>query len=271
MVITKHPLNGSPLSQAELRKTMGGKNPLYEFLAMYAMRDVDLVKITFNDAHAASLTNGEFWILETAGTGNANFAVTAVAGGYAQCDTGDTDNASAAMFGTIQYLGDDQAGMEVRLQSDDVSEANIEVGFTDAIEGSNASAVSDIDTPAATATDLAVIQYDTDQDIGGLAFITDGGTSDQNVAATTFTTLATMLDGTYHRFRIQLEDNFAAAWADGVLEANHNVVNTQAVGALEGGTALMPFIYCRTRVASAQQFVKVQSVTLWMDVSDVVA
>jgi len=270
MAIGLNPINGSKLSQAELRKTMGGKSSLYEFLAMYASRDVQLTQFEFDDAHAASLTNGEFWILETSGTGNANFAVTATAGGYAQCDTGTGDNGTAAMFGKIQYLGDDQAGMEVRMQSDDVSEANVEVGFTDAIEGSNASAVSDIDTPAATATDLAVIQYDTDQTATGLYFITDGGTASQNVAATAFTTTTAMTDATYHRFRVQLVDNYAAAWCDGVLEANHNLINTQAAGALEGGTALMPFIYCRTR-ATAAQFVKVQYVTLWMDRSDTVA
>ena len=271
MAITKNPLQGSKMSQAELRKVMGGKSGLYEFLAMYATRDVQMHHFEFDDADGAALVSGEFWILEdSGGTGGENFAVTDVGGGYIQCDTGTGDNGSIGLFGKIMYLGDDQAGMEVRIQSDDVSEANIETGFTDAIEGSNASAVSDVDTPAAAATDLAVITYDTDQTATGLHFVTDGGTANQNVAATAFVTKTDMVDLTWHRFRVQLEDNYAAAWMDGKLEANHNAINTQVQGALEGGTALMPFVYCRTR-AVAEQFVKVQYLTLWMDRSDVVA
>lgn len=270
MTITKNPLQGSKLSQAELRKVMGGKSSLYEFLAMYASRDVQLTHFEFDDAYALSLTNAEFWVLETSGTGNVNFASFDVGGGYIQCDTGTGDDGTAAIFGKIMYQGDDQAGMEVRIQSDDVSEANIETGFTDAIEGSNASAVSGVDTPGATATDLAVITYDTDDSTPTLAFVTDGGTASQNVAATVFATTTVMIDLTWHRFRVQLEDNYAAAWVDGKLEANHNAVNTQVEGALEGGTALMPYVFCRTRDTAAQ-FVKVQYLTLWMDRSDVVA
>ena len=64
MAINLNPLSGYKMSQAELRKTMGGKSSLYEFLAMYATRDVQMHTFNWDSVAAADLTNGEFWILE---------------------------------------------------------------------------------------------------------------------------------------------------------------------------------------------------------------
>lgn len=259
----KYPRSGHILALDTLRKTMGGKSDLYEFLSMYATRDIQYECFEFTGS-SGGLANGEYWILETSGTGNANFAITVASGGYAQGDTGTLDNGTTALFGPIIYSGDENCGMEVRMQSDAVIEANMETGFTDAIEGSNASAVSDVDTPAATASDLAVVQYDTDQTLTTLAFVTDGSTASQNVAATTFVTTTALTAGSYGDFRVQCVGNHAAAWMNGILEADHNVANTQAAGALEGGVLLMPFVYWRTRSTTAK-FPKIQYLSVWQD------
>ncbi len=258
-----YPKNGTILSLDTLRKTMGGKSDLYEFLSMYAARDVQFEHFEFTGSSGA-LTNGEYWILETSGTGNANFAITTASGGYAQGDAGTGDNGTCALFAPIIYSGDENCGMDVRMQSDAVIQANMETGFTDAIEASNESAVSDIDTPAATASDLAVIQYDTDQTLETLASCTQGSGGSQTVAATTFVQQTVLTLNVYSEFKVQIVGNFADFWANQVLEAKHDVANTQAAGAVEGSVLLMPFVYWRTRHTVAK-FPKIQYLSVWQD------
>lgn len=264
----KYPRNGYIMAFDTLRKTMGGKSDLYEFLKMFALRNIKYDVFTFTGAQGTAVDGTDFWLADdSAGTSSANFAITAASGGYMQADTGTDDNGSVSLWSPLIYSGDENCGMEVRLQVDVVTDINFEVGFSDtAPEGSDASTVSDIDTPAATAADLAVIQKDTDQTLKTLAAITDGSGTNQNVAATTFVQSTVLVAGEWMDFRVQCAGNFAAFWADGKLEADHNVVNTQAVGALEGGTLLTAFTYWRTRHATVARFPKLAYWSVWQDV-----
>lgn len=259
-----YPKNGHILALDTLRKTMGGKSDLFEFLSMYAKRDIQMEHFEFTGQ--GGFVNGEYWTLDkNSGTGNANFAITAASGGYAQADTGTGDNDNVALWGPVIYSGDENCGMEVRLQVDDVADYNSELGFSDTSpEGSNASTVSDIDTPAATAADLAVIQTDTDQTLKTLASCTQGSGGSQTVAATTFAQNTILVANAYMDFKVQIVGNFADFWANGIREARHDVANTQAAGAVEGGVLLCPFTYWRTRNTTAK-FPKVQYFTVWQD------
>ena len=245
---------------------MGGKSDLYEFLSMYAHADVNMKNFQFTGA--ADFTNADYWtVAKNSGTGNANFALVVASGGYIQADTGTGAGDSVSLVGPIIYSGDENCGMEIRVQTDDITSVNFEIGFIDAVPGSDASGVSDIDTPAAAFSDGALIQLDDSQTLKTLAFITDGSGGSQAVAATTFASPAgtNMVNATWHTFRIQLVGNVAACWVDGVLAAVHDAGTTQSQGALEGGVLLAPWIYWRTRDSTAS-FPKISQASVWQDV-----
>lgn len=266
MPANNHPRQGSPLSIDQLRKSMGGKSDLFEFLSLYAHADVNMKNFQFTSA--ADFTNADYWtVAKNSGTGNANFVLQVASGGYIQADTGTGDNDSVSLVGPIIYSGDENCGMEIRVQTDDITSVNFEIGFIDAVPGSDGSGVSNIDTPALTANDAALIQLDTDRTITTLAFATDGSTASQDAAATTFAAPAgtNMVNATWHTFRIQLVANFAVAWFDGILAAVHDAGSTQSQGALEGGVLLAPWIYWRTRDTTAS-FPKISQVSVWQDV-----
>lgn len=257
------PRQGSRLSRLQLRRGMGGKSPLYEFLEMYASRDVKLEQHNFTGQ--GGFVSGEYWTLSNSGgTSAANWALTVASGGYIQADTGTSDNGSVELIGPVIYSGDLNVGMELDIQLDAVTDYNLEVGLIDAAPGSNASGVSDIDTPAATFADGALVQIDTDQTLTTLASITDGSTASQDVKATTFATTTVLVAATWHTVKIQTFGNYCAFWLDGLLEAVHDANTTQAAGAFEGGVLLAPWIYCRTRSTTAK-FPKIRRFTIWQD------
>lgn len=257
------PTSGSILEDRQLLKEMGNK-PLMQFLSMFAWNE-RFMHVGHGVSDFETAIDTGFWtVANSSGTGQQNFATQVAEGGYLQGDSGTGDNDSISNVGPIIYAGDRNVGMEGVIRIDDVSENNFEIGFIDAVPGANASGVSDIDTPAAAFADGALIQYDTDQTAQGLAFVTDGSTASQNVAATTFTTTTAMVDATWHSFRIQMFGNFVACWFDGFLEAVHDASTTQSAGALEGGVLLAPWLYCRTRNTTAK-FPRLQYLYVWGD------
>ncbi len=263
---SSYPRQGSTLSLDTLRKKLGGKSDLYEFLSMYAHADVNMKNFQFRSL--ADFTNADYWtVAKNGGTGNANFALVVASGGYIQADTGTGNNDSVSLVGPIIYSGDENCGMEVRVQSDDITSSNFEIGFIDAVPGSDAGGITDIDTPALGASDAALIAVDDDQTIKTIAFATDGSVSNQDAVATTFAAPAptNMVNATWHTFRIQLSGNFAAAWVDGILGAVHDAGNTHPDGAVEGGVLLAPLIYWRTRDTTAS-FPKISQISVWQDV-----
>ncbi len=251
--------DGFTNSEANLKKRVQG-GPLLEFLKSRAD-----ATYYYKQWHGVDVLT-DWAVANSGGTSAANFAHVAATGpGRWQGDTGTTDNGSISLVLPIAFLGDQNAGMEVTIQLDDVTEANLEVGFIDAVPGSNASGVSDIDTPAATFTDGAIIQFDTDQTSTVLSFITDGGTANQDVAATALTVVTDMVNNTDITLGIQLVGNFAYTTTNGIIDANHHAGTTQAAGALEGGTLLAPWIYCRTRATATAKFPRITRVSVWQD------
>ena len=251
----RYPLKGRPMDARELDK-IGAKGPLREFLARLSYPDQYFKVHEFDE----DTINADYWALaNSGGTSAADFAVmaTTVQCGTIQGDTGTTDNGSISLVGPLIFKGDQNAGMHVRLKVDAVTGYNLEVGFIDAVPGSNGSGVSDVDTPAATATDAALLQIDTDQTLATLAFVT-AGTSFTTTSTTLTTPITVLSAATYADVRIQLVANTAYCWVNGVLAASHTGSK------IEGGTAVAPWIYARTRNTTAK-FVDVDYIALWQD------
>lgn len=249
----RNPLRGYPLSRAELRKRLDLDNPVYNFLSKYALRDT----VFFYDDFLVDTINLDSYALaDSAGTGKADFAINAARDGTIRGTTGTTDNGSISLITPKLYYGDANCGMEIRFKSDVVTGYNFEVGFIDAVPTSNGSGVSDVDTPAATATDAALLQIDTDQTLQTLAFVTAG--SSFTTTATTLTGTTNLTAATYATARIQLVGNNAFCWLNGVLVAKHTG------NKVEGGDGLALWIYVRTRDTTTKNF-DVDYLAAWQD------
>lgn len=255
-----HPRSGSDMSVAQLKRFMPGRGAAHDFLRHLCRRDV---VDYFDDFLGDTIDLDMYAVAKAGGTADANFAIAVAANGTIAGTTGTDDNNSHSLVGPLIYYGDNNAGMEVRLKLDVVTSYNLEVGFIDAVPGSSASGVSDVDTPAAAFSDGALIQIDTDQTLATLASVTKGSTAGQGIVATTFAApAATVLTAaTYATLRVQLIGNSAFFWINGVLAASHDA---DPQGNLEGGVALAPWIYVRTRNTTAK-VATVDYIWTWAD------
>lgn len=248
---------------AELSKAER-KGPLYEFLKDFA--SVDRCYTKFDFLEYPDITYYPFLLNNSAGTSSADFSLHATArNGAIEGDTGTTDNGSISLVGGFRYRGDDNPGLLVRARLDVVTSVNWEIGWIDAVPGSNGPGVSDVDTPATTAADCALFTIDTDQTNTGLNFVTNGSTAGQDAVATAVPTPALAAD-TYCFFIVQIVGNHAyALFGDETTEprlvASHD---RDPDGAIEGNTGIAPWIYCRTRNTTAK-FPRIDLIELWCD------
>lgn len=247
-----YPTVGYIRARSDLRRHMGKANPVFEALDLGSMETVHLF-----DDFLGDTINTDLYATAANGTASAAFTITATRDGVIAATSGTDDNGCCSIFSAGTWYGDAKAGMECRLKVDAVTQLHLEVGFADAVPGSNTGAVNDIDTPTAYATDMAVLAMDTDQTLKTLAFVTAG---------TAFTTTATTLSsptlptaGTYMTVRVQLVGNSAECWVDGKRVASHQG------DYIEGGNPLGLWVYCQARSASAARVPSVDYFRAWQD------
>src|SRR5690606_35288984 len=146
-----------------------------------------------------ALDTGFWTVANSGGTSAANFATVVGAGpGYAQADTGTTDDGSVSMVGPIIFQGDLNVGIEFDVQIDDTTEYIFEVGLVANVPASSASAVTDVDTPTAAMTDGAVLHTSALQTQTVLVFVTEGSTANMAVKATPATGTTQFTAATRH-------------------------------------------------------------------------
>ena len=246
-----------PLSVNHRRKFIG-TGELDKFLHFYSTADV----VHFFDDFLVDTINLDAYALaNSAGTGAADFAVQVLANGVVRSNSGSTDNGATNLITPLIWAGDNQAGLEARLKFDVVTGHSFEVGLIDAVPASTGPGVSDIDTPAFTAADSALIHLDTDQTLTTIAFATNGSTTGQPDQATSASLPADPVAATYFTVTIQLVDNYAYSWIDGV-SVNHPT--SDADGYVEGGTLLGGWVYNRTRNTTAK-LMDLDYLRIWAD------
>jgi hypothetical protein len=260
-----------PASLAELRK-FTAKGPLYDYLKRWAWQDK---VIDFQDF----LRPGEFdttndWLVaNSGGTSAANFGIRAdIAGGTIQGDTGTTNAGSVSLIGAhCAWLGDLNAGMEIRIKTDIVTNYDLEVGFIDAVPAANAGGVNDEDGPTMVAADAALLAIDTSETFKKLGFYTVGSTANFGpqrtslgpVPGMTGTTDALPVADTFFTVAVQLVGNNAYLFVNNKLMASHDE-SKDADGNIEGGVKLAPWVYCRTRTTTAV-FPEIDYIATWQD------
>jgi hypothetical protein len=244
--------NGIPYSLSELRKMMG-VGRMYDFLAPHAFPDKQFF---FDDFHGDTINLDNWAVANSAGTGAADFAFTAGRGGWVRGATGTTDDGSISMVGPATWYGDANADFMIRFKCDLATGVNIEVGLIDAVPSSNNGGVNDEDTPTLNAGDAALFSIDTDETYQKWGFYTKGSTSNFNAAKTASGLIAGTIGSSYTtgvhdadefvNMRVALRGDRAYGWINGVLVAEHNEAKVSA-GCVEGGVALRPWVYARTR------------------------
>ena len=255
----------APASLAEIRKHIP-RGPLHEYLAKFAWQD----KVLFLDDFLGDAINLDMYaVANSSGTSAADFAHNLQRNGAIQSDTGTTDDGSVSIIGAINWYGDYNAGIEVRIKTDVVTDVNLEVGFIDAVPAANAGGVTDEDTPTTAFADGALMSVDTDETFKKLGFYTKGSTAGQGVKRTslgpvpslTGTTDALPVADTYFTVAVQLVGNSAYLFVNNKLMASHD---DDPQGNLEGGVALAPWIYTRTRSTTAV-FTSIDYIAMWAD------
>lgn len=223
------------------------ESAMARFLYPFAFRDV---VFWFDDFTQGRTTLSDDYTLGT-DAGATAFVKSAGAGGRISGSSGASDDEAACILTGADWLGDNQCGMEIYWQIDDVATTRWEVGFSDPLTDNTLPAVSDVDTPAISngATDVAMLHLDTDQTLTTSAFVTDGSTANMNTTATTLDPVYSMVAATYAAHRIQIITNAASLFVFGAShQLSHNVQHgTATANSIEGGVALTSRLFVGTR------------------------
>lgn len=229
------------------------ESALAQFLYPFAFRSVVFDLFDFTLDGTATITD---WFTLGTDANSTAFAKSAGQNGRIQGTAGDgsTDDVAVAILTATDYSGDQECGMEVRWQVDDLTDYSFETGFTDPLSDDTLPAITDIDTPAIGngGADIAVIHLDTDQTLKTEAFATDGSTSNMNVTATSLGTRQPTA-ATYLATRVQIITNSASGFH---FDNNFALLESAQHGAvlasqIEGGVALTARFYGRTRATAS--------------------
>lgn len=185
------------------------------------------------------------------------------------CDA--NDNQAISIIGANGlWCGDKNCGMLAIVKSSVVTTLNFEIGFIDAASDKTLPVVSDVDAPtiANGGGDLAVVHMDADQTLTTAAFVTEGSTASMVPTKTNLSTWAPTAD-TYFGVTVQLTGNAAQCQIfDPTLEGwprLHYAAHGSAIASqVEGGVALKPWIFFRTRLAAVKTW-SIDYLEVWQD------
>lgn len=147
------------LTRKMLKRFVGVGRPEFEFLDMFALRDIQFEKWDFN-VKALDTTNQ--WTV-AAGASSTTWAVLAAVGGAIRGVIGATAATSGLQLSipTKYWKGDNNCGMAALFTASNITEKRYEIGFADALPSVNTNIVNSLTTPSYnTATDAALYVYD---------------------------------------------------------------------------------------------------------------
>jgi len=231
---------------------MGRSNELYGFLERFCL-DVHL----WDGSSDFSFLPTDYWTV--GGTNGTDHAVLAGnANGILRATRGAANGDNNYLYGDQAiFYGDQRCFMVARIRTSLVTTSKVEVGLTDSSGDTTGAITVDQDlsgTPTATATDCAVVTFDS---TGGAdlycctagtsmtAQFTDSG---MDMAADTWIWVMIGLD----------EQNTARFWIDGQLVARHTA-------AVEGGNALLPWVLAHEVGATGTPTQDIDGIWIWQE------
>ena len=225
-----------------LRRRLGSRAEL-DFLELSAMNISDGPFPGGDDIQGDALWGG--YQSTASGAASAAAAIsTGVDNGAALLDAGTDDDGRSDLSWGRHYRGDLNAIYVARFTIPVITTRKFEIGFTDVISGTDAGAVNVKATPTFTATDAAVLVYDTDDD----AILTLVGVKAGTAATAVDFTIALVAD-TYYYFGVALVGDFAHGF---VLDANGAFIESRTISAAVTETVLLtPWLFIQNRAANA--------------------
>lgn len=235
----------------QLRKLMGRSNELFGFLERYSL-DVHY----WDGSTDFDYLDTNYWTV--AGTNGTDFALSAHANGMLRATRGATNGDYNSLVGDNQtFYGDQRVYFVARLRTSLVTNAKVEVGLTDATGDSTGAITVDQDlssSPTATATDCAVLTFDSTGDAS--LYACSAGTS---MTAQFTDSGFDMTTNTWFWFMIGIdEQNTARFWINGQLVAKH-------ASAVEGGNALYPWLLIHEVAATGTPTCDIDLIHVWQE------
>ena len=172
----------------------------------------------------------------TAGTGTEVIALGALANGALVLTTGANANDSAGQGVGLHWTGTAGVYFAARAKIDDITNAKFELGMTDSL-ADDAGAVATKATPTFTATDCAVLVFDTADDTN-VTFVSNGGTTDGN-ADSAFA----VANDTYFVVEVVIQNGVASGYINGQLVGSGNI---------SASNLLTPWLYVETNTTATR-------------------
>ena len=144
------------------------------FLYSKNARDVSYVDLAMNNT--TIFTNP--WTASADGTATTFAQDATIAGGAISGTTGTTAEGAISLFGAPVFQPQLNAGMEVSLMVDVITNIRLEVGFVNVVTDKTLPVCTDVDTPAfaANSTEVAIMSWQTDDTITTPRFVGDSAT-----------------------------------------------------------------------------------------------
>lgn len=247
------PKYGYPLSREELRKTMGGKSALYEFLNHYALKSTVFFKDDFT-GKALNTTND--WTVDAGATAT-TWALTAGPGGFVRGVTGTTAATSGLqlIYPLLQLSGDKNAGVLFRWRTSDITELRFECGLVNALPSVNTPVVNSMATPTFNTTaQAAVWLYN---HTGTTTTMGLYGIGSDKAANKTASTTGAPVNDTWQYVRIQTLTDKAFVFINDAQKAVAGVT-------IQGGDALYLAVSVKNNSTTSQN-VDLDLVAAWAD------
>lgn len=226
------------ISREFLRKKIGGRDGLYQFLEYYSVgvsKWEDDFKGDTLDGKYQSTASGTGAVAAATNDGAEN--------GECRLVTGTDNGGRSDLSLGRHYYGQNNAIIAVRLKVSAITSVKIEVGFTDVISGTDAGAVATKATPTFNATDCAVWILDTTNNANWEGVATPTG--DTNPATTVAAGRAPVA-ATFETMMVALVDNVVYYMA---FDANDNLNYgpTAQTGGPSSDVLLTPWVFVQAR------------------------
>ena len=241
-------------SRQNLRNTMG----LAREFGFAEFNTLDQV-VVFDD-FVGDVLSVEWQTADTGSGSSADAVISAGANGTIVMVTGTADNGFSAISRELTFQGQLNCVLAVRLKINDVADAKIEVGFTDAHDDGTNGAVSTLGTYSTTATDWVGWIFDT-EDTGNATKWQATGV-DSNTEATKIEDELAPVAATYETLIVALEDTTAHFYR---LDANgyQTYKSAPMTGACSKDVSLTPWVFVQSRESSDSKTLTVDYIKAW--------
>ncbi len=237
MSLQKERPNGRTSHAVGLREGRRGPgSPEYEFDVLRS-NDYDRMFYDFREATMPIDQVGAAGLfqLETlvSATTFAKLTPTATYPSHIQMDATGTDSA-VALVTVPQYLSEQNCYLEVAFDLELITNLGLAIGFVDAIPGSQALVLLDIDTPTLHADigEAAVIGIDTSEDLDTAALVSENGGTRTKVDIAEAAPYGIPTALTQVVYRVELRDTKSFAFINGALVAESARGEGPATGTL---------------------------------------